>query len=362
MSDSRTQTTACCGGGDSKPARSTTCGCGGASAPETPGPAASSENKIHATDSHLAWRNRWDHILARWSFDREGHRVAPGLYSLGSPTPDSPVLVTANYSLSFDAVRTALPGRSAYILVLETFGVNVWCAAGKGTFGTDELIRRIQTVELGSVVRHHRVSLPQLGAPGVDAAAVRQATGFRAEFGPVRANDLPAYLESGKVTSEMRRVQFRLWDRMVLIPVEVMAVIVPLLILALLRLGDFLAAGLAGLVLFPILFPFLPTPNFSTKGYLLGALTAAPFALVSLGGSLGTASLGSIGMATAQMLVLPPITAFAALNFTGSTPYPSRTGVKREMGRYIRPMAIFFAIGLILYIAMVVLRLVGAAQ
>jgi hypothetical protein len=149
---------------------------------------------------------------------------------------------------------------------------------------------------------------------------------------------------------------------MVLIPVELMAVIVPLLILALLRLGDFLAAGLAGLVLFPMLFPFLPTPNFSIKGFLLGALVAAPFAVASLGGPLVSASATSLGLAAAQMLVLPPITAFAALNFTGSTPYPSRTGVKREMGRYIRPMAIFFAVGLILYVTMFVLRLTGAVR
>ena len=72
------------------------------------------------------------------------YRVEPGLYAVGSPTADSPVLVSANYKMSFDRLRSALPGVDAWILVLDTKGINVWCAAGKGTFGTDELVRRIE--------------------------------------------------------------------------------------------------------------------------------------------------------------------------------------------------------------------------
>ncbi|HZK67159.1 MAG TPA: carbon monoxide dehydrogenase, partial [Chloroflexota bacterium] len=116
--------------------------------------------------------NRWDHILARVGYRRGHHRVEPGLYALGNPTEDSPVFVTANYSLSFDALRTALAGIDGYILVLDTRGINVWCAAGKGTFGTDELVNRIEAVGLHRVVSHRVVILPQLGAPGVAAHEV----------------------------------------------------------------------------------------------------------------------------------------------------------------------------------------------
>src|SRR3990170_3965571 len=97
---------------------------------------------------------------------------APGLYGLGNPTPDSPAFITANYTLSFDALRSALAGRDGYILVLDTEGINVWCAAGKGTFGTDELVGRVESTGLGVVVRHRRLILPQLGAPGVAAHEV----------------------------------------------------------------------------------------------------------------------------------------------------------------------------------------------
>ena len=91
-----------------------------------------------------------------------GHRVEPGLYSLGNPMPESPVFVTANYTFSFDALRSSLKGIDGYILVLDTQGVNVWCAAGKGTFGTDELVFRITATRLHEVVKHRVVILPQL--------------------------------------------------------------------------------------------------------------------------------------------------------------------------------------------------------
>ena len=95
------------------------------------------------TDSEITMADRLDHFLARWGFNREGHRVEPGLFRLGNPTPDSAVFASANYALSFDALRSALSGKDAWILVLDTKGINVWCAAGKGTFGTEELVRKI---------------------------------------------------------------------------------------------------------------------------------------------------------------------------------------------------------------------------
>ena len=80
-------------------------------------------------------------MKVRWGIGRMNYRVDPGLYSLGNPDALSPVLVSANYKMSFDRLRESLPGRNAWILVLDTDGVNVWCAAGKGTFGTEELTR-----------------------------------------------------------------------------------------------------------------------------------------------------------------------------------------------------------------------------
>ena len=115
---------------------------------------------------------------ARWGIGRMSYLVPPGLYAVGSPTPDDPVLVTANYKMSYDLVRSELAGRNVWLLVLETNGINVWCAAGKGTFGTGELVARIEASRLAQVVGHRRLILPLLGAPGVSAHEVRSRTGF----------------------------------------------------------------------------------------------------------------------------------------------------------------------------------------
>jgi acetyl-CoA decarbonylase/synthase complex subunit gamma len=133
------------------------------------------------------------------------YTIEPGLYALGNPGDESPVLVTANDKMSFDRLREALPGRNAWILVLDTDGINVWCAAGKGIFGTEALLRRITLSGLTQIVTHRELILPQLGGPGVAAHRVKKLSGFRVHYGPIKAVDLPSYLDSGlNATPEMR--------------------------------------------------------------------------------------------------------------------------------------------------------------
>jgi hypothetical protein len=322
------------------------------------------------TTSNLTRADRWDHWLARWGVDRGGHRVAPGLYALGSPTPDSPVFVTANYTLSFDALRSALAGLNGFILVLNTEGINVWCAAGKGTFGTDELVQRIELTDLCKYVGHRELILPQLGAPGVCAHEVKQRSGFRAEYGPVRAPDLPAYLATRQATPEMRQVRFTLRDRIVLIPVELVNALLPTVIAAavlLLLSGPLaalaaLAAVLAGVVLFPVLLPWLPTHDFSTKGLFLGGLVALPFAAAVFGADPGPPLWMRAVMALAYLVAMSPVTAFLGLNFTGSTTFTSRSGVEREIYVYAPVMAGMFSVGVVLVIVLTLVQVFGGSQ
>jgi hypothetical protein len=322
---------------------------------------------IRHTDSEITLNNRIDHFLIRWGYRRGEHRVEPGLYALGNPDKESPVFVTANYTLSFDALRSALKGIGSYILVLDTFGINVWCAAGKGTFGTEELVRRIEATGLKDVVSHRKVILPQLGAPGVRSFEVTKRTGFRVEYGPIKASDLSVYLKTGKATPEMRRVRFPVLDRIVLIPVELVSVILPMIVLAVvafLGLGwlaalGVLVAALTGTVLFPILLPYLPTKDYSTKGLLLGIITALPFAAYQLM-TLPSGEWQTYASALMFLLVMPPAAAYLALNFTGATPYPSRTGVRKEIFTYIPVMAVMFVPGVLLAAVMAALNLLEA--
>ncbi|MDD5188152.1 MAG: mercury methylation corrinoid protein HgcA [Methanoregula sp.] len=334
---------------------------GGAAPCSCSGPA-TMPGEIRTTDSVITSANRLDHVLARWGVNRMGHRVEPGLYRLGNPSPESPVFASANYTLSFDALRSALTGVDAYILVLDTKGINVWCAAGKGTFGTEELIRKIEATRLSLVVTHRRILVPQLGAPGISWMEVLRRSGFRVEFGPVRAADLPSYLTTHTATPAMRTVQFPLRDRIVLIPVELVQVI-PWAVVATLVVGFFinwmtaaqvLTAVLAGTVLFPALLPYIPTKDFTTKGLVLGALVMLPF--IWSGSTTGMSPSTLAGYAVTSLLVFPPVTAFLSLNFTGATTFTSRTGVRKEIFTYMRVMAGMFGVGIVLAAALFVIR------
>ena len=117
--------------------------------------------KIPRVASVLKWADRLGTIKARWGINRLDYKVDPGLYALGDSGPQSPVFVTANYKMSFDCLREALGNLDAWILVLDTKGINVWCAAGKGTFGTEELVRRVQATGLEKVAAHRDLILPR---------------------------------------------------------------------------------------------------------------------------------------------------------------------------------------------------------
>lgn len=321
---------------------------------------------IRAATSAITFANRLDHFLARWGWKRFEHQVEPGLYRLGNPAPDSPVFASANYTLSFDALRSALARIDGYILVLDTKGINVWCAAGKGTFGTDELVSRIQSTGLTSVVSHRKIIVPQLGAPGVSWPDVLRRSGFTVEYGPVRARDLPEYLKTRKATDEMRKVQFPVKERVVLTPVEFVHAALPAIaaVIILYYLAGYVAAlaaitaVIAGTVLFPALLPFIPTYDFSTKGLILGVIVALPFT-VSYATDTALPIWANAMAALVPMLIIPAVTAYFSLNFTGCTTFTSRTGVKKEIFRYVPVMALMAGSGIVIGIILGVSRLAG---
>ena len=312
--------------------------------------------------SQIRFNDRLGFWKVRWGMGRTTHIVPPGLYALGHPTPDDPVLVTANYKMSFDIVRSVMAGRNAWLLVLETFGINVWCAAGKGTFGTEELIAQIGAAGLAKVVNHRLLLLPMLGAPGVAAHEVARRTGFSVTYATIRARDLPEYLDNGMTaTPAMRELTFTFRERLVLVPVELVQAVkaVALITLGLFVLGTllggsaagmkagigYLGAALTGIVLGPLLLPWLPGTSFSVKGAVVGLLWSG--AWYGLAGG----SAWSLPVALAAFLAFPAVSAFFTFNFTGCTTYTSRSGVKKEMRVAIPAMGSALAASLLLILA-----------
>lgn len=303
--------------------------------------------------SELGKDDLFSTFYVRCGIKRYKYTVTPGLYGIGTPDKNSEVLVTANFKLTFDHLRKELDGVNAWILVLDTKGINVWCAAGKGTFSTMELVKRVKACSLEKVVDHKRVIVPQLGATGVSARDVKKQSGFKVIYGPVRANDIPTFIQNNKkADKKMRRATFTIYERFILTPVEIQIILKPALITALVLLiiagigpGIFsfthiwergmisilaLAAGiLSGAFITPVLLPFIPSREFALKGIIVGSIFSILFLFVI------SSFINGIAGFLALFLFSVTISSFLAMNFTGTTPFTSPSGVEKEMKRYI---------------------------
>jgi hypothetical protein len=200
-----------------------------------------------------------------------------------------------------------------------------------------------------------------LGAPGVSAHEVIKQTGFRVIYGTVRAKDIKKFINSDmKATDEMRIVKFNMIDRLVLTPMELVSTFkVSLIIFGALFLLNLFAATpfgiidfyayagalVTGCVITPILLPWIPGGAFAWKGWLLGLAWAV--AVNMLNGWTVSPSL-TLTRGMGYLLVLPSVSAFYAMNFTGSSTYTSLSGVLKEMKIAVPAIATSIGLGTIL--------------
>lgn len=132
-----------------------------------------------------------------------------GLIRLGNPDRHSPVLLTANYVLTVSRVKWALAGINAFLLVANSKGINVWCAATGGHLTAHQVISALKTTGVEQLVDHRKVILPQLAATGIEANTVKERSGWQVVWGPVCAKDIPAFVRAGcHKTPTMRQVDF----------------------------------------------------------------------------------------------------------------------------------------------------------
>lgn len=304
-------------------------------------------------------------LKVRLGFNRDNYTVTPGLYKVGKPDSQSDVLVSANYKLSFDVLRKNLDSLNVWILVIDTKGVNVWCAAGKGNFGNDNVVNAIKKTSLEQIVKHRRIILPQLSASGVAAHKVKEDSGFKVIFGPVQAKDIKSFIEAGyKATASMRKVTFPMKERAKLIPVDIwlskykiLGILAAFFFMSgldktgflfsrmidtgILPVISLLSAYLGGIVLGPLFLPWIPFRAFALKGAFWGLAVSVALYLIS-------------GILIPEALALGflniSIASFMTMNFTGSSTYTSLSGVQKEM-KVAVPVQIGLAVaGIILFI------------
>lgn len=382
------QKQSCCGG-NKKEAASSCCGQAAAETTEscscggpvkeitefrsfcTSGSIKTPASKVPVVSPKLCITDLLGNFLVRFGFNRNNYAVKPGLYAVGSPDKKSPVLVSANYKMSFDALRKELTGLDAWILVIDSKGVNVWCAAGKGTFGTAELVNRIKNVKLDKIVEKREVIVPQLGAPGVEAHLVRKGSGFKVIFGPVEAWDIKAFLASGMKASEAQRsVTFGLFKRLEVTGIEFVTAIQIMLGVSALsviaasftKTGFSLAVGFTNASLFiaalflaalsatvipAALLPVLPGRMFSVKGAVAGLITSAIFVYFSH---------LSILTGISTVLLSASLASFVFMNYTGTSTFTSLTAVRKEIAVSVPVMIAAAVIGVALQIIDFVLK------
>ena len=257
-----------------------------------------------------------------------------GLVRIGNPGRDAPVLLTCNFKLTVERVKRALDGIDAYLLVANSRGVNVWCAATGGLLGNHEVVSVLKTSGVEDLVDHRQVILPQLAATGIEGKVVREKTGWSVLWGPVRADAIPAFLREGlTATKAMRTVTFPWTERLEMavawaFPISLLALfLLPLWLGGVLPLvGLAWASSLLIFMGFPLYERYLHVKgrnvgfvlfDFGERGIPLILWALLLLALFAYGARAGELSWGFVlrwGVASLAVLMI------LALDLTGSTP------------------------------------------
>lgn len=213
--------------------------------------------------------------------------VSLGLRRIGNPGPESPVLVTCNFDLTIKRLKQELRTLDVWLLVAQSGGVNVWCAAGGDEFNTHSVVSAIKTSGIAEKVTHRTIILPPLSGPGVCLADVKKQTGWKVRWGPVRAEDIPRYLKNGfRRDEEMKRVTYTWRERLdtalgSLFPFYFLGAVLFAIFESGL-LGNYLVSAAAAFVFFMLAVPWIPGQRGLTKALFIDALLAAIMVIMEL--------------------------------------------------------------------------------
>jgi acetyl-CoA decarbonylase/synthase complex subunit gamma len=123
--------------------------------------------------------------------------VDPGIYEFNSPTADSPLLVTTNFSLTYFSVAGELDGGGmpAWLLICDAEGMSVLTAWAAGKFDAETIAKAAKTFGAGDKVTHKKITLPGHVAV-LSGELEEELPGWEILVGPREAVDIPAYLKT----------------------------------------------------------------------------------------------------------------------------------------------------------------------
>jgi acetyl-CoA decarbonylase/synthase, CODH/ACS complex subunit gamma len=123
-------------------------------------------------------------------------QVQPGLYEINSPTAESPVLVTTNFSITYFSVANEVEGSGspAWLLVTDAEGMSVLTAWAAGKFDAERIAKAVKTFNVGDKISHKQIVLP--GHVAVLSGELEgELPGWDIRVGPREAVDLPKFLK-----------------------------------------------------------------------------------------------------------------------------------------------------------------------
>ncbi len=125
--------------------------------------------------------------------------VEPRLYKIGSPTPESPLLVTTNFSLTYYSVAQEIESARvpSYLLVVDTEGMSVLTAWAADKFSPEVISEAMKKSKVSEIVSHKKVIIP--GYVAVIGEKLSNLTGFEVVAGPKEASGLSKFLKEFKM-------------------------------------------------------------------------------------------------------------------------------------------------------------------
>ena len=123
-------------------------------------------------------------------------QVEAKLYEIGEVTPQSPLLVTTNFSLSYYSVEaeveaSRVPSR---ILAVDTEGTSVLTAWAADKFNPETISSALKSSGADAQAAHHKVVIP--GHVAVIASQLAEDSGWKVLVGPKEAAGIGPYLKN----------------------------------------------------------------------------------------------------------------------------------------------------------------------
>ncbi len=145
--------------------------------------------------------------------------IEPGIYQSGHPNENSSIIVTANYEYTYIKVRRSIKGLDAWILCVDSNGINVWCAARGNDFGNAQLLEAVEATGIHDFTKKKTLILPQLSAGGVAIPQLPKNSEkfpFKIVYGPIWSKDIPQYIKERptRKPDSMKLAKFTMSNRL----------------------------------------------------------------------------------------------------------------------------------------------------